>query len=230
MNPRFKATSTAILRGYYLPGQPAHLITRQPPAMETSSKPAIRQQMRDRRQALDPATQTLASRRMAQRLRKQPEFQAATAIGAYLPNDGEIDPGPLVRAAQRLGKRIYLPALCGKQLVFVRYRPGITPLYRNAYGIGEPRPLPAALVAPEQLDLVLVPLVAFDRQGHRLGMGGGFYDRSFAGQRRRQGQRKPRLFGLAHGFQYQPALPEDPWDVPLDGVATESRVLRFHCR
>src|SRR5687767_13746260 len=88
---------------------------------------------------------------------------------------------------------------------------------RNRFGIPEPT---GRRCAPQQLDLVLLPLVAFDRRGARLGMGGGFYDRTFAFLRV-AGRRKPRLVGLAHHFQEVAQLPREPWDVPLAAIVTE---------
>jgi 5-formyltetrahydrofolate cyclo-ligase len=105
-------------------------------------------------------------------------------------------------------------------LVFVGWRPG-GELRRNRFGIGEPR---GPRLPWRRLDLVLLPLVAFDAGGGRLGMGGGFYDRTFAALRARRGQwQRPALVGLAHGFQRVAALPREAWDVPLAAVATERR-------
>jgi 5-formyltetrahydrofolate cyclo-ligase len=72
------------------------------------------------------------------------------------------------------------------------------------------------------LDVILMPLVAFDGQGNRLGMGAGYYDRTLAFLRHRRHWRKPRIIGLAYEFQRMPALPAEPWDVPLDGIITEA--------
>jgi len=94
----------------------------------------------------------------------------------------------------------------------------------NFYGIPEPRPI--ELIDPRTLDLVLTPLVAFDGSGHRIGMGGGYYDRSFAFLRRRRYWRKPHLLGLAYELQKLPAIIPNDWDIPLDAVATEARIYR----
>lgn len=96
---------------------------------------------------------------------------------------------------------------------------------RNRFGI--PEPLGKA-VAPQRLDAVCVPLVGFDGRGRRLGMGGGFYDRTFAvnARKKRGNARGPRLIGLAHACQQVGRLPHEDWDVRLTGVVTERKWIR----
>ena len=94
----------------------------------------------------------------------------------------------------------------------------------NRYGIPEPRVSARELMKAEDLDLVLLPLVAFDKRGNRLGRGVGFYDKTLAFLHRRRHLRKPHLLGLAHDFQRLSAVPTDDWDVPLDGVVTDRAV------
>ena len=146
-------------------------------------------------------------------------FLRAGRFAAYLPHGGEVDLRPLLERAWRDGRESYLPVVGRGRLRFLPYAPG-TPLRRNRYGIAEPD-LPARWqVRAQALDLILVPLVAYDPQGNRLGMGGGYYDRTFAFLHRRR-WRRPLLVGAAFAFQRVPALHANPWDVPLDGVATE---------
>ncbi len=133
-----------------------------------------------------------------------------------------------MRKAWQLGKQIYLPVLnlrFHKRLWFAAYRDG-DPLQPNRFGIPEPVVPFGQLRHPMQLDLVLTPLVAFDGQGNRLGMGGGFYDRSFAFLHHRNHWRRPHLLGTAHHFQQctQP-LPAQSWDVPLSGISTDREIL-----
>jgi 5-formyltetrahydrofolate cyclo-ligase len=182
----------------------------------------LRQHLRAQRRALDGKQQHLAAVALATRLAKQPFYHRAACIAAYLPNDGEISPIPLLHAAQRSGKRIYLPLLQGQSLQFVRYRPGLTPLHRNRLGILEPYPRKSGFIAPERIDLVLLPLVAFDVDGNRLGMGGGFYDRTFAFKRNRPQSTRPLLVGTAHQLQKcAESLTVNQWDIPMDAVATD---------
>jgi 5-formyltetrahydrofolate cyclo-ligase len=94
----------------------------------------------------------------------------------------------------------------------------------SRFGIDEPLPT-ARRVAPQRLDVVLVPLVAFDREGTRLGHGAGYYDAAFA-FRRGAGRTRPVLVGLAHAFQEIDHIDRREWDVPLDIVVTERKTLR----
>lgn len=177
--------------------------------------------MRLRRRALAPGRQRRAARLLAQRVTRRPWYIRARGIAAYVAADGEIDPAALIARAFKDGKRVYLPQLLpGNRLAFCEYRAGAR-LHRNRFGI--PEPVGTRRAALEELDVVLMPLVAFDRRGNRLGMGGGFYDRTFAAllQRGRVGATAPRLVGLAHGFQQVAGLAEQAWDVPLHGVVTE---------
>ncbi len=184
-------------------------------------KPSQRQQIRQQRCLLSAAEQHHAALALATRLAKQAFYQRAETIAAYLPNDGEISPLPLLHHAQRLGKSIYLPVLEGSMLRFVRYRPGLTPLHRNRLGIFEPYPQARHLIEPTGLELVLLPLVAFDAAGNRLGMGGGYYDRSFAFKNSLPPVSKPILVGIAHQLQKVAVLSVDRWDIAMDSIATD---------
>ncbi len=121
------------------------------------------------------------------------------------------------------GRRWYLPVLHPfrpGRLWFARYRP-VDPMRPNRFGIQEPQRRGRQLCPAHGLDLVLLPLVGFDTHCNRIGMGGGFYDRSFAFLLRRRYWRRPLLIGLAHECQRVDAIERQPWDVPLDAVVTE---------
>lgn len=123
-------------------------------------------------------------------------------------------------------KTCYLPVLSrlsGDYLWFAPAEPG-TSLAQNRFGIPEPVVLARDLVRAQQLDLVLLPLVGFDESGNRLGMGGGFYDRSLSFLRNRKIWRKPNLVGIAHDFQRVDSLEAKPWDMPLEAVITDRAV------
>lgn len=190
------------------------------------SRKQLRKQLRAARRCLSPAQQKLAGKKLARLLKNYLPVLRSTHIAYYLPNDGEIDPRPLALALEKMGKHCYLPRLHADgshRVWFVRYRSG-DPLFKNRYGIPEPHIRNFHLPA-WALQVVLMPLVGFDRSGNRLGMGGGFYDRSFAFKRERH-TCKPLLFGLAHSIQEVPALPCESWDVPLDAIVTEEGVMR----
>lgn len=204
----------------------------QAPALETlSQRRALRQTLRRQRRALTPAQQRLASLELCQRLRRLPELKRARHVALYLPNDGEIDPTPLIPWLRRRGTRVYLPVLrplAGNRLWFVRFDDA-TPMTTNRFGIQEPSTrfgaYRARRRAPWALDVVLLPLVGFDAFGQRMGMGGGFYDRTFAFAHGQHGPR-PRLMGLAHAVQRVERLPSAPWDVPLDAIVSDREVIR----
>lgn len=186
-------------------------------------RPQLRRMLRKARRALTASQQRQAARGLYKQLAQQPLFRRARHISLYLPTDGEIDPRLLLRAAQRRGKATYLPVLSAwprTKMVFQRIRPG-EKLKPNRFRILEPRHNLARQRKVWALDLVLLPLVGFDDVGGRLGMGGGFYDRSLAYLARRHDWRKPTLLGLAHECQKVQRLAQASWDVPLQGTVTD---------
>ncbi|HCW89157.1 MAG TPA: 5-formyltetrahydrofolate cyclo-ligase [Marinobacter sp.] len=189
---------------------------------DTPTRAGLRKRLRRARNALSPQQQRHAAERLALNLLKLPDLNRARHIAVYLPNDGEIDPHPYMAAARRKGIRLYLPVLhplLQGRLVFSPWYDGIE-LVCNRFGIAEP-PFHTGLRRPPwALDAVLFPLVGFDEFGGRLGMGGGFYDRTFAFSRLRP-RLAPKLIGLAHDFQKVEKLPVEPWDVPLHGIVTD---------
>lgn len=190
------------------------------------SKFELRRDLRRRRRALDAKQRQHAAQALTRTLAGHPSFRRAMRIACYLPADGEMDTRPLIEQAWRSGKQVFLPIVPSSagRMSFRAYRPD-SRLRNNRYGIPEPFDTP--LLPPRALDLVLAPLVAFDAHGHRLGMGGGFYDRTFAFLHHRRLWQHPRLVGVAYAFQEVDELPAEPWDVPLWGIATEHGLRRF---
>lgn len=189
------------------------------------TRPQLRKRLRETRNALAPAERRAAARGLYRQLSQHPLFRRAKTIALYLPNDGEIDPRPLLRTAQKRGKHTYLPVLSPwprTKMVFQRVRPGER-MRPNRFRIAEPTARLRQQRRVWALDLVLLPLVGFDEQGGRLGMGGGFYDRSLAYRARRSTWRKPTLLGLAHECQKVDRLQQAGWDVPLQGTVTDKR-------
>lgn len=156
-------------------------------------------------------------------------LRASHHIAAFLPNDGEIDPQPLLRQLLAAGKQCYLPRIGRRwqpRLQFLPWTP-TTPLRPNRFQIPEPQLPPSTRRRVSDLDLLLLPLVAFDATGNRLGMGGGFYDRTLAHLQQRNCWRRPLLIGMAFAIQEVEALPLAPWDVPLQGVVTDTGMRWF---
>jgi 5-formyltetrahydrofolate cyclo-ligase len=191
-----------------------------------TSPPPLRRRLRANRRALGRAEQHNNARSLARLLGRHRAFLRAHRVGAYWAADGEMDPFPLLRLAHARHKDCFLPVLRPhprRKLWFLAYRPG-DPLEKNRFAIPEPRLRNRRIRLPWALDLLLVPLVGFDSDCNRLGMGGGFYDRSLAYLRYRRCWRRPLLVGLAHECQRTEALQTNPWDVSLDMVATEERI------
>lgn len=195
--------------------------------MTPDSRKQLRKQLRTARQNLSRGAQKQASRRLARRIGQSSLFTRSRHIAFYLAADGEIDPSPLIARCRKLGKHCYLPVLHrwpSTHMSFQRLLPQQRWI-RNSFGIREPKPNRRLQIKPWRLDLVLMPLVGFDAQGNRLGMGGGFYDRTFAFKHRRSHWQTPVLIGLAHDCQKTSSLPVASWDIPLDGIVTDREQL-----
>ena len=182
--------------------------------------------MRERRRAMDKSTRRRMAQALARHLGACLRVRRARRIACYLCNDGEMDLGPAMDLLRSGGATMLLPSLHGDGLWFLPYDRK-TPLAPNRFGIPEPDVAAHARCRARDLDLVLMPLVAFDTAGNRLGMGGGFYDRTFSYLRSRKTWKKPLLLGIAYEFQHLDSLTPRPWDIPLQGVATEKCVHRF---
>ncbi|KAF1052481.1 MAG: 5-formyltetrahydrofolate cyclo-ligase [Stenotrophomonas maltophilia] len=187
------------------------------------SRPALRRLLRQARRQLSPLQQHQAAQRLKRRLAQHPLFRRARHIALYLPNDGEIDPRPLLDVARQRGKSVYLPVLSRWPHTHMTFqRIGVGERWAvNRFGIREPRADRRHSRAPWALDLVLLPLVGFDPTGGRLGMGKGFYDRTLAYLAKRTRWQKPTLLGIAHECQKVDRLALASWDVPLQGIATD---------
>jgi 5-formyltetrahydrofolate cyclo-ligase len=193
------------------------------------NKSALRRQLKSARNAYSPAARRKAARASLRLALRHGLLLRARRIGVYLPHGGEFDAQFLITQIQLMRRECYAPVLPqrGRVLRFARLARD-TRMTRNRFGIAEPvdaRPLRA-----RQLDLLLLPLVGFDHEGYRLGMGGGFYDATLAFMRHRRNWRKPRLVGIAYECQRVESLPHDPWDMPLDAVLTERQLYRYASR
>lgn len=149
------------------------------------------------------------------------------AVALFWSSDGEVDTLTILKTLLRRGVKVFLPVLhpLGDKRLWFCATKSVAGLQTNRYGIPEPnyrksRPRPAW-----SLNLCFMPLVAFDATGNRMGMGGGYYDRTFCLQRNRP--KLPRRIGLAYGFQEVKKLQQENWDVPLNGVVTEAGYRQF---
>lgn len=183
-------------------------------------KAELRAQLRKRRRSLSPDDRTAANRRICTFLQQLPAFKRARNVATYLAFDGEPSLASLLRDKRNAAKRFYVPVLQSKQM---RFAPIYTHkrLRRNSFGIAEPPH--RERVPSRRLDIVLVPLVGFDENGDRLGMGGGYYDRHFSYLRARSCFVRPRLIGVAYELQCVSAIPKDAWDIPLWAIVTDAK-------
>jgi 5-formyltetrahydrofolate cyclo-ligase len=190
----------------------------------------LRQALRASRRALSRRSQREHARLVARFLRRERCFRRARRIAAYWPSDGELDPRPLLKDAREGGKAVYLPVLSRRiagrsriRLRFVRWIDG-EKMHPNRFGIPEPTRRGRHIRPARHLDLILVPLVGFDSACNRIGMGGGYYDRTLAYLKPSRRWRRPRLIGIAHECQRVEKIESRPWDIPLDAVVTERRI------
>lgn len=173
----------------------------------------IRRQIRKTRANLTALQQQRAAQFITEQALKLIKTRQAENIALYFSFDGEISTQPLIEALWAQNKKVFLPVLhpfAKHHLLFLRYLPD-TPMVQNHFGIWEPKLNVKNVLPLNELDILFTPLVAFDKQGNRLGMGGGFYDRTL-----QDWQQKHFIpVGLAHACQRVEQLPIEHWDVPL---------------
>ena len=183
----------------------------------------MRRRLRAERREIPADLRDAAAAAVAANLARLGLPKPGTRVAAYLAMDGELDPAPALSLARRRGCDLFLPVVTRfsrRSMRFSRLGAGAA-MRRNRWGILEPdRPG----INGRWLDLALVPCVAFDANGERLGMGAGFYDRHFSFLKHRSAWCRPRLLGLAYEFQRTTGIDVRPWDVPLWGVVTERGV------
>ncbi|MBY8316949.1 5-formyltetrahydrofolate cyclo-ligase [Vibrio fluvialis] len=191
------------------------------------SRQELRKLIRQQRNQLSSDIQYQASQDLIPRFAALPEMQTCHHIALYLSTDGELDTQPLIEWLWSQGKAVYLPVLhpfSAGHLLFLHYQSS-TPMTYNKFGILEPK-LDQTLVKPvKELDLICTPLVAFDSHGHRLGMGGGYYDRTLAHWFKTGEGAQP--MGLAHDCQHVEQLPTEAWDIPLPKIVTPSQIWQW---
>jgi 5-formyltetrahydrofolate cyclo-ligase len=178
--------------------------------------------------ALSPDERMASERAITGRLRRMSVFRRGARVAVYLAMPGEVNLAAAMEAALRAGCGLYVPRVTSRRrcaMEFVPLRPG-TRLRPNTYGIAEPATAARQRLNPLHLDVILMPVVGFDRSGNRLGMGAGYYDRALRHLRDRARRwRRPRLVGLAFSCQEADSIAASRWDVPLDVVVTEREVI-----
>jgi 5-formyltetrahydrofolate cyclo-ligase len=192
--------------------------------MTAASRASVRRRFRTARRALSRSEQQLHAEAAARNFVASRVMLTFKRFAVYAPSDGELDPSPIAERLLAVNKIVALPVVeRGRQLSFYEYASD-TPIVRNRFDIPEPDTASATQVPTAVLDVVLVPLVAFDDAGVRLGRGGGYYDATFGANRH------ALLIGLAHELQHHEGLVHEPWDVPLDAVITERAARGFTIR
>lgn len=191
----------------------------------SDNRALLRARMAVRRNELDARQRVAAAAAVMHSLETLPEFMVDRNVAGYWAVRGELPLNLAVTSLQRRGQHYFLPVLgTARQLSFAQYARG-TPLASSRFGIPEPAVAADAQRPPQDMDVVLLPLLAFDRHGHRLGTGGGYYDTSFAFLRGIARPATPLLVGIGYAFQQVEDIPAEPWDVPLDYVATDETLL-----
>lgn len=196
----------------------------------TSTQSTLRQSLLAARAAQPPALRWQKGVAAAQALARHRAFRSCKNIGLYLAVAAECPTLPLSLLAEAADKQLHYPRILSPRtgrMTFVRSHTD-SQWRRNVFNIPEPLPArPQDIVHPKGLDIIVLPLVGFDLQGQRIGMGAGYYDRCLAFRRHRQHWRRPLLIGLAYDCQQTDRIPAQPWDVPLDAIATESGLTFF---
>ncbi len=193
---------------------------------DRASRRRLRHEFRERRRALLPLDQEAHARAAARRFMTSGLAFLARRVSGYFATDGELDPQPLIARLHQIGAELAYPVMSEeRRMVFRPLREGQA-LQLNRVGIWEPSAGRTRSVLAWSISVMLVPLVAFDGTGARLGRGGGYYDAYLSGL----GARRPLLVGYAHACQEARAVPRAPWDVPLDAVVTESKLHVFSVR
>jgi 5-formyltetrahydrofolate cyclo-ligase len=183
-------------------------------------KRRLRTRVRSLRDALPADERERSSAAIADAVLALPEVRRSVAAMVFSSFGSEVDTRAIVEELVGAGTRVVLPRVEGRDLLAIEYRPG-DPLVVAAFGMSEPAT--SAVVDAADVDVAITPGLAFDRDGYRVGYGGGFYDRFFAGSRPDMAK-----VGICFSVQLVDAVPRGPLDVPVDVVVTEREVVR--CR
>lgn len=196
---------------------------------DAASRQALRKVFKQKRLAQSPAEQQQSAQQLVERYKENTLFRHAQHVALYLSFNGEINTRPLIDYLWSIHCQVYVPVLhpfCKGHLLFQVLTPD-TVMLKNHYGIEEPKLNIQGVCPIAKLDLIFTPLLAFDLTGNRLGMGGGFYDRTLA-QLNKMGASSPTtVVGLAHEVQLSAPLPTQAWDIPLPYILTSNKLYSF---
>ena len=191
----------------------------------SDSRDLLRARMSVRRNELDARQRIAAAAGVLRSLESLPEFMTDRNVAGYWAIRGELPLNLAVASLARRDQHYFLPVLGESRLLhFAEYAQG-SAVRSNRFGIPEPDVPADRLLAPGSMDVILLPLLAFDPRGNRLGTGGGWYDTSLAFLRDARRPAAPLLVGIGYAFQQVAAIPAEPWDIPLDYVATDEALL-----
>ena len=196
------------------------------------TRDVLRQEIRYQRSLLNADQQAEQSLLLSKRLIKEQVVKGVKHIAIYLANDGELNTQPFIDWCWQNNITVYLPVIhpfSKNNLLFLKYAE-TSILVKNKYGILEPKLNVQDIITVAQLDIIFTPLVAFDRYGNRLGMGGGFYDRTLSAwhiQYQQNKHAKPLPVGLAHDCQKVNTIPFESWDIPLPKIITPTTSYNF---
>jgi len=183
-------------------------------------KNELRRKCRQTRAELTTSYRDDASSRICDTITRAGFFRRSNNIGCYLPSDEEVDTWPIIARAFSMGKQISVPILRKNGSMRFRELSPDSTLLPNIFGLLEPQE--GKFVDPHRLDIVITPLVAFDSSGNRIGMGGGYFDRTFSFLKGRKLWRHPKLIGAAFDCQRVSSIAPNPWDIGLFRVVTEA--------
>lgn len=187
---------------------------------EMPQRKKIRKQIRQLRNSLTLQQQQLAAEKVLNSLLTHPKIQAAQHISVFISFDGEINTRPIIEALWQQEKYVYMPVLhpfSRGNLLFLRYTPQTATIV-HPLGLIEPKLNVNNVLPVKDLDVIITPMVAFDEQGNRLGMGGGYYDRTLKNWQHNE----TYPIGIAHDCQLTKKLPHKSWDIPLPEIITPS--------
>lgn len=188
--------------------------------MNSPSKDTLRKSAKQRRHALDDETRARLSRNIANQFLQSNYFLSSSTLGCYLSSNDEVDTNAIFERAWRAKKRIFAPVVDeGHKMRFVEIRRE-SRLTTNRFGIWEP--ISGDEISASELDVVVTPVVAFDENRNRIGMGGGYYDRYFSMQRENRDWMRPKLVGLAFNCQRVDKIAPNRWDIRLSRIFVET--------